>query len=56
MLTKDKVQILAQLIQALDDAVKQMEQFRSSKDTAQFEKYKKTAKEFQEKIGEILKT
>ena len=55
MLAKDKVQILSQLIQALDDSVKNMEQFKTSKDVAQFEKYKLLAKDFQSKIEEILK-
>ncbi len=56
MLTKDKVQLLAQLIQALDDAVTQMDQYKSSKDSPLFEKAKNTAKGFQAKIGELLQT
>lgn len=56
MLTKDKVQLLAQLIQALDDAVVQLERARNSRDAAQFDKYKKIAHDFQLKVGELLKT
>lgn len=55
MFTKEKVHILAQLIQALDDAVNEMEKNKLSYDVAQFEKYKKIALEFQLKINELLK-
>ncbi len=56
MLTKDKVQLLAQLIQALDDATVQLERARNSRDQMQFDKYKKMVHDFQLKIAELLKT
>ncbi len=55
MLTKDKVQLLAQIIQALDDAVNHLESSKNSRDSAQFEKYKKITNDFQLKIDELLK-
>lgn len=54
MLTKEKAQILGQLIQALDDASVQLERAKSSKNAEQFKKYKKVAEDFQKKIEEAL--
>ena len=54
MLGKDKVHILVQLIQALDEAVDKMDGARRSKNSDDFEKFKKLAEDFQSKIGETL--
>lgn len=55
MINKEKLQLLAQLAEMLDEATKNLEASYNAHDIANLEKYKGVVSEYQKKISEILK-
>jgi len=55
MITQENTQILAQYINALNQAVEQLEQAYFSKDRQNFDRIKKFILEVQIEIGEVLR-
>ena len=49
-----EIQILAQLIEAMDDGVKRLEEYYDKNDIENFNKSKKAVLEFQAQIARIL--
>ena len=50
----EEIQILAQLIEAMDDSLRRLEEYYEKKDIENFNKAKKNILDFQEKIDRIL--
>jgi len=51
----NQVQIVAQLIEAMNDSLKKLEYYYEKKDIENFNKSKKSLLDFQNKIANILK-
>ncbi|MBU4086865.1 MAG: hypothetical protein KKB21_04800 [Nanoarchaeota archaeon] len=50
----EEVQILTQLVSAMDEAVKKMEDYYDKRDLANFENAKKSVLSFQKQIAQLL--
>jgi len=55
MIDSDDIQILAQLIEALNDSAIRLEEYYGKRDIENFNKSKKALLDFQKKIAEMLK-
>jgi len=55
MMNREEIQIIAQLLEALKEAVNQMEYYYSKRDIENFKKSQQAVVDFQKKIAEILK-
>lgn len=54
MIDESRIQILAQLLEAMDESVQKLEEYYNKKDIENFNKYKKAIAEFQAKINKVL--
>jgi len=55
MISREEIQIIAQLLEALKEAVNQLEYYYMKRDIENFKKSQQAVLDFQKKISEILK-